>query len=195
MNNVAKETLDRVSDMMAARDAQLDEITKEMQKIAGKVAACSARMEDATEKCDLSAYKAAKDKSVELQDAYNMYEARRDKLGSRRLVTEDESDRTIDGLLDYESDLLNDYRDKVREEVKTLIEISKEYSAKVNEAESAIKTWTGNIFPNYRMQNGAYAMGARRDKPLAVRLVPYTGGELLYRANDFIERVRGLLAL
>ena len=196
MKNMATEVKERIEKMIAARDAQLQSIDEEMQKISAENAECSARMEAATESSDLEAYRTAKAWAAKLQDAFDMYAARRNQIAALKLVTEEESDRTIDQLLDYEKDLKEEYRTAIRDVMKNMIVISDQYRKKVAEAEGVIRSWTSNIHANYRAECTRFADGTNRAKtPQPVRMAAYVGGELLGRVDDFISRVKGLVDL
>lgn len=111
-------------------------------------------------------------------------------LRARAVITEAESDKVIDSLLDYERQLESAFMDSIREHVTALQKIRDNYVAAVDETENTISQWTRTIHPNYRAEGTVYHdTGTNRSpRPVPVHITRYTGGKESGLLKEYLER-------
>lgn len=112
-------------------------------------------------------------------------------------ITEETSDKFIDGVLNAEKAMTEEYTKAAKRKLEELESITKAYRADIKEAESLMNDWTRDVHANYRtFGKASYVQpdGTRKDrspKPVKVRgdlHFEYTGTDLSQQVLDFTRR-------
>ena len=190
MTNRAKEVQEKIRDLIENREKTTAAILEKIE--AERRAECAAQeaIDKATAALDFEMnHKAQLDKNA-ATERRALLQRRFDQLNSRKLVPEDESDKVISSLLQYEQDLAAAFEKEVSAPLATLEKLCKEYREKVQETENTINKWTHEIHPNYRNQGARYADGTNRaPTPVPVHIVAYSGSVLSDQINNFLRNV------
>lgn len=191
--DIVKETQARIQELKDKKKAELEHIDNELKAAAQEYEAACKELKDATENTDIEAFGDAKKKQREAKNKKEMYSARYDQLEKKEFVSEEESDKVIDSLLNYEKELAEDYESKVAQIVEELEGIHTEYMARVAATENTIKDWTSGIHANYRSNvTTVYSETGtnRAPYPVPVHYIPYTGCAKSASVNKFIEAAK-----
>ena len=148
--NVVKATQARIQELKDKKAAELEHIDNEMKLAIREIEAANKEMQAAMEVTDSEAYGKAKKKQLEARDRREMYSGRYKQLKDCEYLTEIESDRVIDELLNYEEELSTAYEGQVAEILRNLRSIHDKYVKDRTETENTINIWTREIHANYR---------------------------------------------
>jgi len=196
MKNTAAEVRERIEEMIGDQAQQLADIQEKIEAERKAEAEARAAIEQAVADLDFDRNHEAKralDNAIERRE---LLSKRAEMLRSRKLVTEEESDRVIDSLLRYEKDLAAEYVAGLSKILSQLDEITSNYAADVKEAEGVILTWTQQVFPNYRSDTGLYQGGTtnRAPKPVPVHATAYQGCSEFLITKEFVKKLRSKAA-
>lgn len=176
MTNVAKKVNDRIKELKDQKAAELNKIMEQVHAYQAERAAAGAELKAAQAQMDVDTYADAKARIDRADTGIEMFQNRYKDLAALEFVNEEESDRVIDSLLDYEDQLAADFTAAIAEPVNKLWELYEAYTGAVGEAERAISQWTAEIHKNYRSFTATYPDGTSRgEAPRPVRMVPYIG--------------------
>ena len=179
----------RIKDLTEKRALELAAIkTKEDQARADLEAADKA-IHAATERMDSKAYLKGKNERAEAEAALEMYSARYQQLFAEEFMSEEESDRVIDGLLAYEEKLAAEFEEAAGKILKQLSDLNDKYISDHMKTEETISSWTSQIHKNYRIFYGTkLAKGKTPDSfPVQVHITPYNGSGISSAINSFIR--------
>ena len=190
--NIVTVTQERIAELKAHKAGELARITGELEKASQDYEAACKELQNATENTDFKAFGEAKKKQLEAKNKKDMYSQRYDQLKKRELISEEESDKVIDSLLDYEKALAEDYEIKVTKIVEELEAIHTEYRDRVAATENTIKSWTAEVHANYRSNTTIYKETGtnRAPYPVPVRNIPYVGCKKSESVDKFIEAAK-----
>lgn len=155
MKNFAEEVQNRINELLAEKRADVMEVDSNMSKAEKEVAEAKRDQKDATANMNLEAYEKAREKEQRARTAIEMYKGRRAQLERREFVDEEDSDRVIDGLLDYQKALAHAFCVDIAPELKKLHKMHEDYIKAGQQAEDTLNAWMRQIHPNYRMQGGS----------------------------------------
>lgn len=177
MTNATKKANDRIKALKDQKAAELNKIMEQVHAYQAERAAAEAELKAAQAQMDVDAYADAKARISRADTGIEMYQNRFETLSALEYVSEEESDRVIDGLLEYEDQLAADFVAAIEEPVNKLRELYEAYTGAVSETEQTIRQWTAEIHKNYRSFAGTtYANGTNRAGfPQPVHLIPYIG--------------------
>ena len=157
-------------------------------------------MNDAAAEMDIDAYEEAGKAKRKAQIAIDMYNAKLDQLRKQELITEDESDQVIDRLLDYETQLADDFKTAAAEPLKTLAELLAAYKTEVREVESTLNEWQCEIHANYKTRGLTLfydnLTGTQTDRgphPVPVHNTAYTGCVEANQLSEYLEKAKALI--
>ena len=192
MKNTAAEVRKRIEEMLEEQTRQMDVIQERIEAERKAEAEARTTIEQAVADLDFDRNHEAKralDNAIERRE---LLSKRAELYRSRKLVTEAESDRVIDSLLQYEKDLAAEYVAGLSKILSQLEEMTSNYAANVDEAERAILSWTQNIFPNYRSDSSRYQGGTtnRAPYPVAVHTTAYLGCDESIITKEFVKKLR-----
>lgn len=174
--------------------AKIDEKIRQAEQAEEKAAA---EMHEAVVNTNIGAYAIAKEAQTAANTTLEMYRERRRQLDTKQFVTEEESDATIDALLDYEKQLTANFIAAIREPLDKLATLQENYAQEIAQAEATIIDWTGRIHANYSTRGGTFfADGTDRSpEPVPVRRIPYTGAPASEVTANYIHKVREVMEM
>lgn len=186
--NKAKEVKEEIRKLLQMKKESIATAKGELKKAENDLKSAMKEAAQATKNTDMEAYNAAKEKEAKARNAVNMYTERLSQLETMQYVSEEESYKTIDDMLDYEVLLDAIYMNDARKIIKELEALHIEYIERITEAEATISSWTQNIRPNYRTPGTIYANGTNiSDTPKPVHSIPYRGNELSQAVRVFMR--------
>ena len=193
---VLQEVTDQMQEMLTKKEKELRAINKKALEAQEQREAAIAALKDATARMDLEAYEEAKREKERTQAAIDMYSARYEQINDQEYISEAESDKAIDRLLEYENELDNNFREAISEPLKVLRQIVADYRKEINETEQTMVTWQQNIHANYSSRGGTIykETGTDRSKtPIPVHAIAYRGCVEAERLTAYLDREAKLL--
>lgn len=192
MKNTPAEVRKRIEEMLEEQARQFDDINKKIAAERKAEADARAAIEQAVADLDFDRNHKAKRDLEEAIERRELLSKRAELYRSRKLVTEEESDKVIDSLLRYEGDLAAEYVAGLDKILDQLEEMTSKYAADVEEAENVILTWTQKIFPNYRSDSALYKGGTtnRAPNPVPVHTTAYQGCTEFLITKEFVKKLR-----
>ena len=192
MKNTPAEVRKRIEEMLQDQARQFDDINKKIAAERKAEADARAAIEQAVADLDFDRNHKAKRDLEEAIERRELLSKRAELYRSRKLVTEEESDKVIDSLLRYEGDLAAEYVAGLDKILDQLEEMTSKYAADVEEAENVILSWTQRIFPNYRSDTGLYQVGTtnRAPNPVPVHATAYQGCSEFLITKEFVKKLR-----
>ena len=191
-NNIVTATKDRISQLLDKQAGEIAEAKAKVFEADNQIAAAETTIEEATLSMDTESYIAATKTKERAMIEKEMYSKRLEQLEHSRVVTEEESDRTIDDLFAFEDEAEKEYLFKIRPVIQQLQEINVEYKGLIADCENVIRTWTAQIYPNYRSFTATYPDGTHRSpEPIPLRPHPYLGCGLSETVYHFLCKCDG----
>ncbi len=192
MKNTAAEVRERIEEMIGDKAQKLADIQEKIEAERKAEAEARAAIEQAVADLDFDRNHEAKRALEQAIERRELLSKRAELYRSRKLVTEEESDRVIDSLLRYEKDLAAEYVAGLNKILSQLEEMTSNYAANVDEAERVILSWTQNIFPNYRSDTARYQGGTtnRAPQPVPVHTIAYLGCAESIITKEFVKKLR-----
>ena len=190
MKDVAREVLNKIDKLKADKLQELEIISGKATEAGERSLQADDAMKAAVAAIDEVGYAKAKNEKSLALAAAEMYSKRYEQLEQKQFVSEAESDRVIDSLLQYENALAADFESAIAEPIKKLRQLNETYLAAVREAETAIQAWTSDIHRNYRSESTTYPDGTNRSPvPVPVHTLPYTGCPTSAVVGGFLEKL------
>lgn len=189
MENTAEKVRKRAAEMTEAKTKQLLEIRQKQDELRGDLERAEAAVKEATEKMDLDAFEKAKEAKSKAETGLDMYGRRYEQLRRQEMISEKESDEVIKSLLDYEDSLETEFKQAILAPLEALADLTREYRAAIEEAESTIKLWESDIHANYRSETATFAeTGTNRSpRPIPVHPIAYIGCREAETVHTFLK--------
>lgn len=194
-----QETKERMQQMQEKKAGELKAIYERKAEAQTQKEAAELALKEATERMDLKAYEEAKQALRKAQAAIDMYGGRYDQISKQEYISEAESDKVIDGLLEYEKQLEEDFKAAVAEPLKALAMILQAYQNEVSDTEATIKAWCANIHANYNTRGRSMSTDPvtgqatyRSNYPVPVHLMEYTGCREALQLKEYVDKADGL---
>ncbi len=170
----------QIQDLLNDRARVFAEIDNSKRELVNKIAEAEKAMNLAMDGMNVEAYEQAKAEIGKLRLAVEMYDRKANQQAKMEFMSEAESDRIIDSLLDYEKELRGNFEEEAKKHLGIISDLLKEYLREYNDVEQTIKAWTANIHANYRsLSGGRYDEKGnwtnRMEKPVAVHPVVNIG--------------------
>ena len=182
MENVTAKVKQRMEELRQKLQAELEDNQKKQEDAQAQLQAAKDAADKATRATDLKAYQKAKAEEAQAAAAVEMYGSRIKQLYGAEIVTEKESDATIDSLLQYEKALDREYLAAIKKKLEEVREIQNTYKNAIRDTESTITTWSSRIRANYRtFGRTTYTdpttgkTTTRSQNPVPVHVTPYDG--------------------
>ena len=195
---VLQEVKARMQEMQDKKAGELQAIHDRKTEAQTQKEAAELALKEATERMDLEAYEEAKDARRKAQTAIDMYTGKYNQISKQEYISEAESDKVIDGLLEYEKQLAEDFRAAVAEPLKALAAILQNYQHEVRDTEATITAWGANIHANYNTRGRSIFTDADGQKtarsatPIPVHSMPYTGCNEAHQLKGYLDKAAGL---
>ena len=172
----------KMRELLDNKASQLREIQTKICDAKTKAEEADAAISTATEKMDLNGYEEAVAAKRKAKTALDMFSSRYKQLQGQQIISEEDSDKVIDSLLEYEDQIAERYKADIAGPLKTLNELTKAYRAEVADTEETIRAWSRDVRPNYstrgtmsRIDPETGERTDRSDHPVAVHQIPYLG--------------------
>ena len=195
---VIQETNERMQELMRRRMEDLAAIQEKMEEARAQLQEAEAAMNAATEQLDVDSYEKANAKARMAKTAQEMLRNRYDQIERRELISEADSDATIDSLLEYENNLAATFKDAVKEHIAALAGILDDYQKEVRAAELTIQNWCRDVRPNFRTFGQTTRYDAMTDQytdrsetPVPVHQMPYTGCNEAAQLATYLRKTQG----
>lgn len=192
--NTAQEVKARIDEMLARKDADIAEIETKLNEARELIAEADQAIKEATECTCLEKYEGAKRNKVKYENALEMYSERLGQIRRKKLVNEEESDKVIDSLLEYQNALAAEFERNIIEPLKALDNMQAEYQNALAESQSVILEWTQKIHENYISRSGSTRLDKetgkwtnRMERPVAVRSFNYAGCTASVVVGKFLQ--------
>ena len=180
----------RMIEVIQQRENDLQTIDDELTMINQQVAAEDQAMKAATERMDVGAYEAAKQNRQKLLTRAEMYQARRNQVYQKELVSETESVEAIESLKAEAQALAVSFENKIEKALGGLREEYTKYMTEAGTIQRVASAWTGNVRANYLSDTTTYRDGTNRSKnPVPVRLHQSKGAAYV---KDILDKYKGL---
>lgn len=150
MKNTRKEVEAKIAKLLSDRKSEIEGIREKIEELTKEVDAQAQAIKDATQVTNLEAYERAKSAKRQAEVALEMYHERLNQLKVNEYVTEAESDRVIDQLLDYREALKADYESKLQTSLPAIVELTEAFNQEWNATNDTIKQWEFKVRANYR---------------------------------------------
>lgn len=180
-NEVSKQ----IDKLTKQKQDELNEIALRISEAGDRIRTAEEEIKAATAEMDVDRYEAATATKRKAEIALRMYRERQRQIQERVFVTEEESDKVISGLLDYEQQLADKFQAQAAPLLDQLRQAVESYQAEVRETEGVLSVWTNNIHQNYR----AEGTGPRREKPVPVHPGGYNGSAYFMRVRSVLEQL------
>lgn len=189
--NAVEEARKKIADLQAKRAADLEEIATRKAEALEQIEKAKADMIAATEQMDVDAYEEARAAKKKGLVAMDMLSARLTQIEQQELVTEEESDKVIEAILDYENELEREFLTAIRKPLKELMEIRNDYGKEVRSAEYVLTLWQRDIHANFRRPGAVFKETGtdRSPYPIPVHRNPYMGCEQSERLRTFLDSI------
>ena len=195
-NNTTAEVKAQIKELKDNKANQLSEIQQKQREARAELQKIWVTIREAVAKMDTAAYGEAKKKKYEIETALEMYEERYNQIKRQEYISEANSDKVIDSLLEYEKTLEQDFVAAIRPHIKELAKLHKEYKNAVADTEATITTWTKEIHANYNSRGMTWrhddkkgGLTDRSEAPIPVRNTPYTGCDEAATLGRYLDKV------
>ena len=189
--NIAQEVRGRIKEMTATKKAELEIIENQREAINERLKSANEAVFTSSHNMDIDAFQKAVAERETAQIELDMYNTKFNQIRDQEYITEEESDRVIDSLMEYEKQLSDDFEKDIIPLLKKLSALYEKYTQGINETEEVIWEWTRNIHANYRNPTALYSDGTNRSsKPLPVRNIPFSGCAAAQRLGRYLNNVK-----
>ncbi len=195
MATVLEEVKSRMKEMKDNKAAQLEKIQQKQAEARTQIEAAALAMKQATENIDVDSYEEAKSKKRKAQTALEMYNGRYEQIRAKELISEADSDKVIDSLLEYENQLAADFKAAAAVHLKKLAELLKDYRATVQDIEHTLAIWQHDIHANYSTRGATTYYNEftgthtdRSPQPIPVHRSVYIGCAEAGRLEEYLKK-------
>ena len=194
-----QEVKDKMQELQTKKAEELAAVKEKQAATQNELAEAQERMKDATAVMNLDAYEEARAAKQKASTALEMYRGKYEQIKNQEYISEQDSDQIIDGLLEYEKELAEDFKATIAPHIKALDEALIAYRAEVHDTEATILAWQNDIHANYSTRGKTYRTdpftGQKTDRsetPTPVRLVPYTGCTEAAVLDEYLKKAAHL---
>lgn len=192
MKNVAEQIRKQIEELQTKKSGELETVAIKQNEARIRIEAAKEAEWKAADEMNLEAYEEARAEKRKAQSVMDMYGAKYRQIEKQEYISEMESDKVIQSLLDYEEALTKEFHDKASAPLKALRELVEQYKTSISETEQTIRDWTGQIHANYidegctrTLPNGSETH--RMEKPVPVHRIEYTGSKESAQITQFFK--------
>ena len=192
---VLEEVKMRMQEMKEKKAGELDAIRQKQAEAQTQKEAAELAIKDATERMDLEAYEEAKQAKHRAQTAIDMYSGRYKQIAAQEYISETESDKVIDSLLEFQKETESRFKADLAEYLRKLAQMAAEYQTTVDGIEQTIVAWTRDIHTNYNSRGTTIYKETGTDRspyPIPVRQTPYRGCSEAIMLENYLEKAAPL---
>ncbi|MBR2504670.1 MAG: hypothetical protein IKB61_01860 [Elusimicrobiaceae bacterium] len=146
MNKTIKTYTKKAEDILAASNAQIQEINNRLVKEREKAEEYKEAMTAAWTAADPAAHRTAKRDYEDVTDGINMYSDRLEALKSKRLVSEGEYNEAVTAIMAALAEEDKQARKKLVELTDEMKKVTDQLSATLDEGNKLLHTWQHDIF-------------------------------------------------
>lgn len=190
---------EKMASIKAARDAKIAEIALKQDAARKDLQAAEAAMQSATEIMDVDRYADGSKKRERAQAELEMLSGIADRIMMQENISEQESDKVVDSLLEYELQLEAEFKAAVKEPMKKLNAICEAYRGAVRDTEATISAWTRDVHRNFSTRGGTLyfdpELGRHTDRspvPVPVHPVDFIGCDEALRLAAYLRNDKQL---
>lgn len=190
-----EEVQDHMKELKELKAADLETIGQQRQETSTALEAANLAMRRAAEVMDIDAYEKAEKARAKAQTALDMFNARYDQIRQQEYISEEESDKAIKRLLDFEAQLAEDFKAGAAVYLKQLEKLLAKYRADVLETEVTLTAWQRDIHANYSTFGSTLRLdpitNKRTDRmlePVLVHRLPYTGCDEAAQLGNYLKK-------
>lgn len=192
--NITAKMQQKMAELKEQRIREKGELGDKINEIKNSLSDVERKLQDAIRRTDLDAYQTAEADKNSLSAALKMYQSRLTQLDNLELIAENESDKLIDDLMEYESTLQEDFEKNIAPHLEALAALVIAYNKEIGDAETTLHQWTHQIHANYRTFGRMYQIDketgqkkTRLDHPVPVRQVAFIGGDAFVRLRQYLK--------
>lgn len=195
---VLEEVNERMKQIKETKSADIDRIGTLQQEAHAKLEAAELAMKQAMEVMDVDAYEEGKHAKHKAQTALDMYNGRFNQIKTQEYISEEESDKIISSLLDYEQTLGENFKFSAAEPLKKLADLLNAYNNEIAETERVLSDWQHDIHANYQSPITLYTDPAtgkkshRSPRPIPVHSIPYLGCNEAMQLSEYLQKAEPL---
>lgn len=194
MATILEEINEQMQALLDTKAAALKEIEEKITEARQELADAEEELKAATEEMNLKSYQKAEKQKADAQSKINMYSGRYKQIAGREYITEEESDKVIDKLLNYEKEIAANFKAEYCKKLQELKSFYNDYITEVRETEKTINKWGASIKPNFNTRgrttwtDPATGLQTTRSKtPVPVHNLPYEGSEESKQLAKFLQ--------
>lgn len=178
------------------------EIERRTTAATAALEAAETELQAAADKMDSAKFEAAEKAKADAERQLSMLAVKKQQLVGREYITETESDKYIDSILDHERQLSAAFEADAGALLQQLDALHSAYAKQIAAAEAVLTKWTTEVHQNFRTfgntQRFDAAAGAwtdRSDRPVPVRgntyiPVKYTGSDAAVAIRLALDNLR-----
>lgn len=188
-----------MAELQSKKAAELETIQQKQDELRPQIEEAEQEMAQATTVMNVDCYEDAKARLQKLNSALELYRGRYDQIKRQEYITEEESDKVIESLLEYEKTLAADFKAAVVAPLRQLSETLAAYQDKVADTERTLTRWQREIHAYYRSSSSSRidkATGKRTNRmehPVPVHVMPYSGCAEAHRLGEYLRLDADLL--
>lgn len=191
-----EEVKEKIKDIENKRISDKLEVQGAIAKARADEAEAHKALADAAAMLDAAAYNDAADKEYKAHMLVKMHEEKARQMQEQEDISEEESDKVIDGLLEYSKRLDANFTAAIKEKAEELRKLQDAYTAEAQDVERTINYWCDHIHANYNTRGRTtYSVNGKRSHrspepvPVIMRRGPWTGCHASNALNDFLSRL------
>lgn len=176
---------ERMKTIQGLKASEMEKLQHELNEASEDKAHQKKILDDAVRTTDFEEYHKAKNSLAKLNTKIEMLEARKRQLQKKEShISEMESDKVIDSLLEYENELSEQLAKSISGQLAELQRINNNYRENIREIEEVIREWTSTVHSNYLDRHN---YRRRLDTPREVHTVAYYGSPLSAHLNKLLS--------
>ena len=148
--NILTETKKRLEQIREQKRRETSFVDDKLAKIRNEQAKLKKEQAKASDEMNLDSYSELSEKLNTITTAINMYEEKRASLNSVTDVSQDESDKTIDGLIAYQYDLARQFLSAIAEPMEQIEKAITDYDTDLVNLRNTIASWQAETRLDYR---------------------------------------------
>ena len=193
--NERERVTSKINDLVDAKNSQLADISARLDELHAEMDAAETSMAAAASVLNEDAFASAEATLKKVKTKIEMYNSRRKQIAAQEYVSEEESEATIDSLLDYEKKLAAEFEKSITPHISALETILSDYVEEVQKTENTLIRWTSAIRDTYMNRNGGTRTvdgkpTKRFDTPQRIRLTPYIGCKASGALGTLLDAVK-----
>ena len=148
--NVLTETKKKLDQIRAKKKRETSIVDDKLSKLRDEQGKLQKDQDQASDDMNLELYSEISEKLNIISTAVSMYEKKKASLSSITDITADESDKTIDALIDYQNDLACQFLSSLADPMAKIEKILADYDTDLADLRDTITVWQAEVDHPYR---------------------------------------------